>query len=483
MVGLWSGTRLAAGLLLGVSCGGALTFDGDASETGGHPFVILDADAVGRVVSGSSPVSSSPICCGTNYSVAYDPEGVILAVAVENLLCPDHLSALRREIMEAGTDPEVWETIDDVHTRLLRVKAPTLEPLSQDLSPPKYDGFFPGVTKTLPARSTSGVRECLGHGLPEEVFREFLEPKNQLVTNVTGLKHSDLMGMPVHISVVTMESSTNTRILPNNLLPMYGCFAGSIALRPDQVLPAQSAPHTDGKQGLASVLTLTADAKYEQSGADLMRQKATGISRINAAGDVDVRRENRRKTREALYKGESLYTGYLNASENQYAESILRVHNRENRILLYPQAHLHNAFIPHESLISSEPTQGRLTMNMFWTLLTSGINEASPQEHIWFCMERSSSEIECNSWRDCKWCQGLQKCIPSFNSAVSSTWNPPMDACPINASAAGTENSSYLSTRVTPAGTITSATDDDNRNRNASQIISSSACSHRDLSP
>ena len=329
MVGLWSGTRLAAGLLLGLSCGGALTLMGTRARRGGIPL-----SSSMRMQSGASSVAHRPFprrrsAVALTTSVAYDPEGVILAVAVENLLCPDHLSALRREIMEAGTDPEVWETIDDVHTRLLRVKAPTLEPLSQDLSPPKYDGFFPGVTKTLPARSTSGVRECLGHGLPEEVFREFLEPINQLVTNVTGLKHSDLMEMPVHINdVVTMESSTNTRILPNNLLPMYGCFAGSIALRPDQVLPAQSAPHTDGKQGLASVLTLTADAKYEQSGTDLMRQKATGISRINAAGDVDVRRENRRKTREALYKGESLYTGYLNASENQYAESILRVHNR-----------------------------------------------------------------------------------------------------------------------------------------------------------
>ena len=68
---------------LGLSCGGALTFDGDASETGVIP-VILDADAVGRVVGGSSPVSWSPDLLWHYFSVAYDPEGVILTVAVEN---------------------------------------------------------------------------------------------------------------------------------------------------------------------------------------------------------------------------------------------------------------------------------------------------------------------------------------------------------------------------------------------------------------
>ena len=83
---------------------------------------------------------------------------------------------------------------------------------------------------------------------------------------------------------------------------------------------------------------------------------------------------------------------------------------------------------------------------MFWSLLTSGIDEANPHEHLWFCMERNSSEIGAILG-------GIASGLKDYKSAFLQFCSifhmePSMDACPINASAAGTENSSYLSTKL-----------------------------------
>jgi hypothetical protein len=406
-----------------------------------HPFVILDADAVGRVVgaasasaarSVASPASpaaddaAAPICCSTNYSVAFDPSGRLLAVAVDNLLCPEYLASLRQDILHGARPPHPWETMDDVQRRLdarwSRMDA-VFDPMKFSL-PPVYNGRFPGVTKTLPARHTAGVRECLGRSLPADVFAEFLDAKNGLVLNTTGLeRRQDLVEMPVH--------ANDPRGINNFLLPKYGSFAGSLALSPGQVLPTQSAPHSDGTDGLASILTLTADAKYQRSGTALMRQKTTGVSRVdNETIGFEVSREDRQKMRDALCDGANVYSGYLNSSNNRYAETILRVHNRVNRIVMYPQSHLHNAFLPDKALLSPDPATGRLTMNMFWALLTSGSDQSDGRGHAWFCAERNSSEAVCNGWRDCKWCPASRRCIPSFNSAVLSSSFAPVDVCP-----------------------------------------------------
>ncbi len=404
-----------------------------------HPFVILDPAAVGTTFSAAAPLvaaSSPPTCCGTNYSIALDPAGRLLAVAVDNLLCPDHLALLRHEILQfdsGGRTPHAWETMADAKLRLESVRwlgiDAVFDPM-QPSAPPPYDGQFPGITKTLPAHLTSGVRECLGFSLPEDVFEMFLDPKNSLTLNRTALEgRPDLMRMPVHAN-----DTQSQRNLNNVLLPRYGSFAGSIALPPGQVLPTQSAPHSDGFDGLASVLTLTEDTKYQRSGTALMRQKTSGISRVDTeAIRFEVSREDRYKMRSALQDPlDSLDSGYLNRSCNRYAESILRVNNKVNRIVLYPQAHLHNAFLPDEALLSAEPAKGRLTMNMFWALSTSGHDQVDGREHAWFCAGMKSSEAICNAWRDCKWCPASHRCIPSFNSAVlsSSSALPPVDVCP-----------------------------------------------------
>jgi hypothetical protein len=412
---------------------------GTAARNSG-PFVV-DWEFVGHVVANRRLETAAvprddgrPRCCATNYSVAYDPAGKLLAVAVDNLFCPEDMEAIRTDILNA--DAWWWESP-------ARARARVRDPTSLNMSRTSYSGQFPGVTASARdpekrERLLLAIRRCLGQSLPDDLVHEYGARRDAETAIPADIRH-----LPVHAD--DFEFDTDVR----NLLVPISMFAASASTAPEDMLPHQSAPHVDSYGGLASVMTLTSDGKFEDTGTVLMQYKrievgknsvrggATTASISSAAQRQMMQRLARRLQRQALEEGLPFSSGWVNSTQTRFAKTVLRIPNKCGRITLYPQNHPHTAYIPSgEKHLSVDPRQGRLTLNVFWGVGTSrsfSTDDAveGALEHETFCMyhglrdvrnpgglthtEKQSRNCErCVKWRDCTWRHQGSVCVPAF---------------------------------------------------------------------
>ena len=108
--------------------------------------------------------------------------------------------------------------------------------------------------------------------IPARLLDGLLNDANKLIGDIKGFKQrKDIQRLHVH----------NLDRKNNWLVPRHGAFAASVGMPPSELLPITSAPHVDHATGMASVMTLTSDPKFQRTGTVLMRQKGTLISRIN----------------------------------------------------------------------------------------------------------------------------------------------------------------------------------------------------------
>ena len=431
-----------------------VNFNASATRNSG-PFVV-DWELVGRVLANHKlePVAAQqdgrkPRCCSTNYSVAYDPSGNLLAVAIDNLLCKDDLKEIRRQILDVNA--WWWETPEQAWARVH-------DPDSINRSRTVYSGKFPGVTASARdpearERLLLAIRRCIRLSLPTELVSEYYASMDAKVA-----LPADIRRLPIHADD---ESDNEGTVVPNLLVPI-NVFAASASTAPNDMLPQQSAPHVDGYDGLASVMTLSPDIRFEDTGTVLMQYKPLNGSRIKGMLNDDttmplssaekrqkIRLVQRRLQRVALEQGLPVSSGWVNSTETRFAKTVLRIPNKCGRITLYPQNHPHTAYIPSaEKHLSVDPKHGRLTLNIFWGVGTS--RSFSPDDtiegsfaHETFCMYHALRDIRnpgglsqsekdrrncerCVKWRDCMWREQQSACLPSFDyhsDVDSGTYN------------------------------------------------------------
>lgn len=126
---------------------------------------------------------------------------------------------------------------------------------------------------------------------------------------------------------------------------------------PDQLGPAQRAPHID-----------TAETKYlallhylsdtPGSGTAFYRHRATGVEAATA--DI-LERFLLVAESEALL---GMPKGYVSGS-NRFYEEIGFVESKPDRLVIYPGNLLHSGRIPDNMIFSDDPAKGRLTANLF----------------------------------------------------------------------------------------------------------------------
>lgn len=399
------------------------------------PFLVLNQSHIGRLVRDRRIIGLEKnagvygACgCTKNYSAAWDADGELLAVVVDGIFCEPYARALRKSVLDDSVWQ--WETPIDAWRRVHKVWGA----VQGDKF--KYRGYFPGLTAStkdpeMQQRVLLDVRRCLHDVMAETTIPNAFgacRGVDQDQDPTCGLE--PIADQPVHTGDIDLY---------NPLIPRFG-FAATASSDAHELLPIQSAPHTDNGVGLASVLTLATDQKFEQSGTVLMQQKGTGVTHVWTAKAKDVvSLADRRAQRAALERDESPHNGWLNTSQNRFATGILNIPNKFNRIALYPMARLHNAFLPADQFLSDAPAEGRLTLNSFWELHAfAGVSERS-----YFCEERvyvkrNSNEATegqsmmahrcalCIAWRECAWHTLTGTCMTSYTNATSSSSSPQM---------------------------------------------------------
>ncbi len=127
---------------------------------------------------------------------------------------------------------------------------------------------------------------------------------------------------------------------------------------PDDLTPIQRLPHfdtTDGKR-LALLHYLCGP---EQGGTAFYRHRSTGFETISAE-----RRVAYQYALEDDVETHGLPEGYMNASGPIF-EQTANVEARFNRMVIYRSRTLHSGQIPDDFTFSTDPRQGRLTVNIF----------------------------------------------------------------------------------------------------------------------
>lgn len=148
--------------------------------------------------------------------------------------------------------------------------------------------------------------------------------------------------------------------VPESLGVKVGLSAFSLTTTPpDELGPLQRVPHFDASTPhyMAALLWLC-DERH--GGTGFYRHNATGLQRITA--------ENRERYLDACH--EELNRGvpaarYFDRSDERYT-FLGMLPARFNRLVVYPGSLLHSACINPAVSLSSDPRQGRLTVNTFY---------------------------------------------------------------------------------------------------------------------
>lgn len=131
-----------------------------------------------------------------------------------------------------------------------------------------------------------------------------------------------------------------------------------VTKRPEELRPVQRAPHFDSPD--ANYLAVLHYLRVPGgSGTGFYRHRWTGIERVTEA-NVDrfvaaARADAAKQSPDA---------GYMHGSDEFY-EQIAVVEAVPDRLIIYQGGLLHSGIIPPDMEFSADPTQGRLTANMF----------------------------------------------------------------------------------------------------------------------
>lgn len=123
-----------------------------------------------------------------------------------------------------------------------------------------------------------------------------------------------------------------------------------------ELTPIQRLPHVDttdpGRIALLHYL-----GREEQGGTAFYRHRKT---------ELDVLSPDNYETYKVALETEGLpKAGYMRGSDDRF-EMIKHIAAKPNRAVLYRSAILHSGYIPANIDLSSEPTEGRLTLNSFF---------------------------------------------------------------------------------------------------------------------
>jgi hypothetical protein len=131
-----------------------------------------------------------------------------------------------------------------------------------------------------------------------------------------------------------------------------------VTLKPDELRPAQRAPHFD-----------SSDQKYYAllhylrvppgSGTAFYRQRSTGIERV-----TETNVESFVRTAKADAAKLTADSGYITGSD-AFFERIGSVEAIPDRLIIYQGSLLHSGIIPQDMMFSADPREGRLTANIF----------------------------------------------------------------------------------------------------------------------
>ncbi len=334
---------------------------------------IVDKDYVGFHAFGKWPKKRNSstfyrrACCAQNYSALWDISGELLAIAVDGVLCPDEIQRHR----DIALHKSLWDDEDHTYWRLENGGQRQFHANGTGLPANRYKGAFPGTT----GRATNfdekhyvqdAIAACVG----------------EFTVHLAMLKSRPLRSLRRQKRLPLRPKVEAARLSNGGLFPNYfGGFFASICVQPADLHWYQSCPHTDSVDyGIASVLTLTKDPRYQRSGTAVTRNRHAGISIIRSNADREafdsyVRRNG----------GSYQQQGYMNGTGNHFASIIAKLPNKFNRISLYLRNRLHTTYFDQAndgdtSLLHCDPRKGRLTSNMFFELF-------APDDKT--CQERS----------------------------------------------------------------------------------------------
>ncbi len=140
---------------------------------------------------------------------------------------------------------------------------------------------------------------------------------------------------------------------------VHETFFSLVTTPPDALAPIQRLPHFDGVEDDRFALLIYLSGT-QGSGTAFYRHRATGYESVTAG---------RLATYQARLQGDVARHGlppsaYI-AGDTPLFEQVARYEARPNRALLYRSNLLHCAWIGPDAPLSSDPAQGRLTVNCF----------------------------------------------------------------------------------------------------------------------
>jgi hypothetical protein len=131
-----------------------------------------------------------------------------------------------------------------------------------------------------------------------------------------------------------------------------------VTLAPEALAPPQRAPHVDSVDPMQfAILHYLCDRSA--GGTAFYRHRATGFETID---------RNRRARYEEARAAEPAPEGYV-ADGAPWFEQIAHVEAAVNRLIVYRSCLLHSGTVPDPTMLSSDPRRGRLTANIFLTLM------------------------------------------------------------------------------------------------------------------
>lgn len=216
-------------------------------------------------------------------------------------------------------------------------------------------------------RQAKAIAWPVGHlRTPILIIDDFLQSPQVLIDHAAGLTYRP--------SARTLYPGVNGDLGPDIAMPfvmalaplierLYGRrldthfdgkgFFGLVTTPSEALTAPQSLPHYDSPnpETIAILLYLCGP---EQGGTGFYRHRATGLERIGLADE--------RAYLEAVTPGPASGR-YFEDSDTQF-ERIGKVDAQVNRLIAYPSNLLHSGIVD-PSRLSSDPSQGRLTANIF----------------------------------------------------------------------------------------------------------------------
>ena len=413
---------------------------------------IVDWTGVSKVVLNRRVTTNDPRqqCCSTNFSAAWDLDGEIIAIVVDNLFCADTVNSWTTEILHPYRD---WETMSQAVNRVHK-HGPSVSEFF-------YNGMFPGVTSMMRSSKDSMMmlRRCFQPYLKTILDSEQVYVLSQVLEErlTQSPIHRDDNNEPVEVIETDQtievdntgqtivhrnngededgeddedDENNNLNILNNPVFPNYlSSFWASVSLPAMNITHMHSAPHTDGTTvGYASVYTLTKNKSYHATATTFNQMRQSNFSILTDSDQVSsFGKEVQVLQERATNAGESPDSGWLNQSSNRFSNVIAMAYNAHNRFTMYPSNRLHTAYVPNENLLQADPSKGRLSMNTFWHLYESNdkfctnVNNFQAKSnynhsfgvHVPNSMEQVVGLCSaCTAWPNhCQWCVATQECV------------------------------------------------------------------------